>query len=279
LSKRIALFVWILIFAGCAAQTQRSTRPCAGKKTAAEAVETLNSRRQQTKPIRAAGLCLLQYRLEGKQHKENFPVKLWVNPPNDIFLQGDVAFDAAGLVLGSNADEFWFWLKPKEISTCWWGKWSQAGQWQSFAISPAVLLEALGSVGVPGDDWSLTHGRLDVLWLHNDQGDLLKRIFIETCDYVVTKIEYFDSTGKIAATAEFSAHRMLAEGFFVPTRIRIINSADGKNENSAEISLASIGITRLNEQQRQRLFVRPKPRGFDHIYRIVDGSAVEQMNE
>jgi len=180
--------VWILIFAGCATQTQRPIGPCVGKKTTAEAIETLNSRRQQTEPIRAAGQCLLQYRLEGKQHKENFPVKLWVNPPNDIFLQGDVAFDAAGLVLGSNADEFWFWLKPKEISAYWWGKWSQAGQWQSFAINPAVLLEALGSVGVPGDDWSLTHGRLDVLWLHSEQGTLLKRIFIEPCDYVVTKI-------------------------------------------------------------------------------------------
>lgn len=279
MSKRIALLVWILIFAGCAAQTQRSTRPCAGKKTAAEAIETLNSRRRQTEPIRAAGLCLLKYRLEGKQHKENFPVKLWVNPPNDIFLQGDVAFDAAGLVLGSNADEFWFWLKPKEISTYWWGKWSQAGQWQSFAISPAVLLEALGSVGVPADDWSLTHGRLDVLWLHSEQGTLLKRIFIEPCDYVVTKIEYFDSTGKIAATAEFSAHRMLAEGFFVPTRIKIIDSAEGKNKNSAEISLASVSITQLNEQQRQRLFVRPPPRGFDHVYQIINGAAVEQKSE
>jgi len=271
--------VWILIFAGCAAPIQRPTCPCAGKKTVAEAIETLNSRRQQARPIRAAGQCLLQYRLEGKQHKENFPVKLWVNPPDDIFVQGDVVFDATGIVLGSNADEFWFWLKPKEISTYWWGSWSQADDWQGLALSPAVLLEAFGAVGVPGGDWSLTHGRFDILWLHSEQGTLLKRIFIEPCDYVVTKLEYFDSTGRIIVTAEFSAHRMLAEGFFVPTRIKIIDSADGENKNSAEISLASVGITQLNEQQRQRLFVRPKPRGFDHIYRIVDGSAVEQVNE
>jgi hypothetical protein len=271
--------VWILIFAGCAAQTQRPIGPCAGKKTAAEAIEVLNSRREQIRPIRAAGQCLLQYRLEGKQHKENFPVKLWINPPDEIFLQGDVAFDAAGLVFGSNANEFWFWLKPKEISSYWWGSWSQAGQWQSFAISPAVLLEAFGAVNLQDGSWSLTHGRLDVLWLHSEQGILLKRIFIEPCDYVVTKIEYFDSTGRIAATAEFSAHRMLAEEFFVPTRIKIIDSAEGKNKNSAEISLASVSITQLNEQQRQRLFVRPPPRGFDHVYQIINGAAVEQKSE
>ena len=214
-----------IVFAGCAAQTQRPTRPCAGKKTAAEAIETLNQRRQQAKPIRAAGQCLLQYHLEGKQHKENFPVKLWVNPPDEIYLQGDVAFDAAGLVLGSNADEFWFWLKPKEISTYWWGKWSQAGVWNRLALSPAVLLEAFGSVNVQDGDWSLTrNGDFDVLSLHSEQSAVLKRVYIEPCDYVVTKIEYFDSAGKIVVRAEFADYEQIAEGFFVPTRIKIMLS-------------------------------------------------------
>jgi hypothetical protein len=32
-------------------------------------------------------------------------------------------------------------------------------------------------------------------------------------------------------------------------------------------------------EQRQRLFVRPKPHGFEHIYKTIDGTAVEQMSE
>ena len=279
LVRPFALFACVLFLAGCAAQIKKPAIPCPGKKTADEAIAALNVKRQNIAPIRAAGQCLLRYRLEGKDHKENFPVKIWTSPPHEIYLQGDVAFDAAGLVLGSNADEFWFWLKPKEISTYWWGRWSQAGEFQRIPISPAVLLEAFGSVGVPVGDWSLTHAGSDILWLHSDQGDLLKRIFIEPCDYLVAKVEYFDSTGRVAATAELAGYKKLAEDFLVPTRIKITVPESDGGKNSAEISLTSVNIAQINDQQRQRLFVRPKPRGFVHIYQIVDGKLIEQINE
>jgi len=247
--------------------------------TADEAIAALNARREKIAPIRASGQCLLRYYLDDKQHKENFPVKIWTSPPAEIYLQGDVAFDATGMVLGSNADEFWFWLKPKEICSFWWGKWSQADQWETFALSPQVLLEAFGAVDLPAGDWSLTHGRYDILWLHNDQGVLLKRVFIGPCDYVVAKIEYFGSAGQITATAEFSGYKKIADGFFVPNNIKIIAPAGDGKENSALFSLASVNPAQLTEQQRQRLFVRPIPRGFEHIFRIVDGKAVEQTDK
>jgi hypothetical protein len=209
--------------------------------------------------------------------KENFPVKLWVNPPNEIYLQGDVAFDATGLVLGANADEFWLWLKPKEISSYWWGAWTQTGMSRRIPINPMILLEAFGAVGASQGDWSLTHANFDILWLHDEQGVLVKRIFIEPCDYVVTKIEYFDSSGAIAATAEFSGYKQIAEGHLVPESIKIVVlSADGV-EDSARISLTSVRPAQFNTDQRRRLFVRPPPRGFEHVYKIIDGDSVEQI--
>jgi hypothetical protein len=251
-----------------------------GKNTAAEAIETLNQRRQQTIPIRATGQCLLRYRAEGKQHKENFPVKLWVSPPNEIYLQGDVAFDAAGLVLGSNADEFWFWLKPKEVSAYWWGEWSQAGVLNRLVLSPAMVLEAFGGVNVREGDQSLTRsGDFDVLVLHSGQNAVLKRVYIERCNYVVAKIEQFDSAGRLAVRAEFADYKQIAEGFFAPVSIKIEVVADDGGEDFVEISLASIQSTKLSEEQRQRLFVRPQPRGFDHVYKIIDGTAVEQIRQ
>ncbi|MBE3143292.1 MAG: hypothetical protein IMZ61_05125, partial [Planctomycetes bacterium] len=114
MSNRFALLLLVLFFAGCAVQP---IRHCPGKTTADEAIAVLKSRREKITSIRATGQCLLRYHVEGKVRKENFPVKLWVNPPYEIYLQGDVAFDATGLVFGSNADEFWFWLKPKEVSS------------------------------------------------------------------------------------------------------------------------------------------------------------------
>lgn len=285
-TKLLALFTGALLFTGCAGPLKKPAAPCPGKKTADEAIAALKAQHQKFMPVRATGQCLLRYHQDDKDHKENFPVKIWTSSPEEIYLQGDVAFDAAGLVLGTNSDEFWFWLKPKEISSYWWGKWSQAGEFQRFPISPAVCLEAFGAVSIPASaghltvgDWSLTHGRFDILWLHNEQGELVKRIYIEPCDYLVSKIEYFDSSGKIAVSADFSDYKKVADGFFVPASIKITAHADDGSVNSAQISLASVNLARLNDRQRQRMFVRPKPKGFEHVYLIIDGSAVEQTGQ
>lgn len=252
-------------------------RHCPGKTTADEAIAVLKSRREKATPIRATGQCLLQYHAEGKVRKENFPVKLWVNPPDEIYLQGDVAFDATGLVFGSNAGEFWFWLKPKEISSYWSGKWSQAGIWNGLAVSPMIVLEAFGSVDIRTGDWTLSRdGNLDLLILRNDRGIIVQKTYIEPCDYVVTKIERFDESGDVYLRAEFAGYQKTSEGFLTPSRVKIATVSEQGDEDSADISLSSAKSTDLSEQQRDRLFVRPLPRGFNHIYIIIDGRAVEQ---
>jgi len=274
LSNRFALLLLVLFFAGCAAQPMRY---CPGKTTVAEAIEVLKSRREKIAPIRATGQCLLQYHVEGQVRKENFPVKLWVNPPSEIYLQGDVAFDATGLIFGSNADGFWFWLKPKEVSSYWSGKWSQAGIWNGLAVSPVMALEAFGAVDICQGDWTLNRdGSLDLLVLHNDRGVIIQKIYIEPCDYLVTKIERFDDSGDIYLKAEFAGYEKTAEGFLTPSRIKIVAVSEKGSEDSVEITLSSVKTTELNSQQRQRLFVRPLPRGFNHIYQVIDGKAVEQ---
>ena len=247
-------------------------RYCPGKQNVQEAIAALKSQREKIVPIRAAGQCLLQYHVEDKVRKENFPVKLWINPPAEIYLQGDIAFDPTGLVLGANTGEFWFWLKPKEISSYWWGTWSSAGYKRGLVLNPSAVLDGFGAVDFQNGDWSLTHGKYDILWQYNDSGELLKRVYIDTCDYRVAKVEYFDSSEKCSVRAEFSNYRKITEGFYVPASIKIVDA----NDNYVQISLGSVNITQFNEQQRNRLFVRPQPRGFEHIYRIIDGKAVEQ---
>ena len=285
-TKLFTLFAGALLLAGCAGPVKKEALPCPGKKTADEAIASLNVNRRKFMPVRATGQCLLRYQQEGREHKENFPVKIWTRPPEEVYMQGDVAFDATGLVLGTNRDEFWFWLKPKEISSYWWGKWSQAGEFQKFPLSPSACLEAFGAVDFPASaghltvgDWSLTHARFDILWLHNEKGELVKRIFIETCNYLVAKIEYFDSSGQVVVSADFSDYKKVADDFFVPASIKINAVADDGSVNSAQISLSSVNPAPLNEQQRQRLFVRPKPQGFEHVYQIIDSSAVEQAKQ
>src|SRR4030042_229361 len=137
----------VLIVGGGAGQMPKSVRICPGKESVTESLSLLRVQLESAVPLKADGQCLLQYHDEnGRPKKENFPVKLFVNPPAEIYLQGDVAFDPKGIILGSNKEEFWLAIRPKEISTYWWGRWAEQDGFNKLVISPKTLLEAFGVV-------------------------------------------------------------------------------------------------------------------------------------
>jgi len=249
-------------------------------KTKNNLLSVLRSRSENATPLKANGQCRLQYHIEddNKPKKENFPVKLWVNPPAEIYLQGDIAFDAKGIVLGSNEDEFWLSMKPKEISSYWWGKWSQKSSLGKLTINPKLLLEALGIATVGSEEnWSLSNeGPFDVLTKRNEQTGIQK-IYISNCDYLIRKIEYFDE-GQVVVVTELDKYKEVSKDFFAPSVIKIVNqTGDGdKDSDSITLNLKSIKPANFSERQRKVLFARPQPRGFEHIYKIVDGNMIEQ---
>jgi hypothetical protein len=274
-------FLWINVFGfwGCAAEMKKPIRLCPGKKSAAEALALLGQQAESIVPMKAAGQCLFQYYDENKKlKKENFPLKLWANPPSEIYLQGDLAFDPKGIVLGSNEDEFWLAMKPKEISSYCWGRWSTGPCLDNMMIGPQILLEALGIVRVgPQENWLLLNEEgFDVLV--NRQGTTeSRRIYIDNCDYMVRRIEYFDA-GQPAAVAELAEYKEVIKGFFVPSVIKIVNLSEDNNEDAVSISLSlkSIKPASFTDRQRKRLFTRPQPRGFKYIYKIVESDMIEQ---
>jgi len=269
----------ILILTGCAPEIREPVRVYPGKKSAAEALSILRSRSQNISSLKANGRCHLQYYIDSKKHKENFPVKLWVNPPDEIYLQGDIAFDPKGLIAGSNENEFWLAIKPKEIDSYWWGQWAKETFGQKLMLSPKIVLEALGIAEIGSEEnWSLSgEGAFDVLTKRNEQATVIKKIYIyNSRDYLVRKIEYFDANSQAAVVTELDKYKEVLKDFLVPTFIKIINCAGGKEEDSAQITLGSIKSMSFSDKQRTRLFVRPQPKGFKHIYKIVDGNIIEQ---
>lgn len=277
LSRSIAAFAVMLLIAGCGPVVTGPVRTCPPMGSAGEATAVLAERAGRAVPLRANGQCLLRYYVEGKEHRENFAVKLWVNPPGEIYLQGDIAFDATGIVLGSNDEEFWFWIKPKQVSRYWYGKWSQAGGAGEMIINPSLALEAFGMADTGGGRWSLSsENDCDVLTKTNKRGVILKRIHISRCGYLVSEIEYFDDGGDLSARAEFDKYVDVGDGFFVPRMIKMVTAAKDGGQDSARLTLDSVRPVLLNEKQRQRLFVRPQPQGFEHVYQIIDGHRVEQ---
>jgi len=197
----------------------------------------------------------------------------------EMYLQGDIAFDPHGLVLGSNEREFWLAIKPGD-SSYWWGQWSEANCAEKLRFSPTTLIEAIGLAAADSsesDVWSLSNeGVFDVL-VKREAGRVSKKIYIYGCDYLVRRIEYFDESGEAVVVAELDKYKQVNEGFSVPTSIEIIRAGMGKKDDSAKISLGSIKADEFSEKLKNRYFRRPEQRGFEYIYKIdEDCEIIEQ---
>jgi hypothetical protein len=184
-------------------------------------------------------------------------------------MQGDVAFDGRAIVLGTNKEEFWLAIKP-ELSSYWWGRWSRQSRDEQMIINPKMVLEALGIAGHgEGQGWSLSNdGNYDILTKQIGPA-MYKKIHIRTCDYLAGKIEYLDDNSGTVVTVELDKYKQVAENLWVPKFVKIIHTGEQTDGPLiATIRLNSIKQTQLTEKQRRRLFIRPEPIGFKHIYQI-----------
>jgi len=231
-------------------------------------------------PLRARGRCLLQYYdADKKKHKkESLTVLILVKPPVEIYLQGDATLVPKAIVLGSNEREFWLLIRPKEVSTYWWGQWSEQDSSEGLLINPKTLFEALGVAEIKAEEnWSLSNeGAFDVL-TRRERGVVIKKIYIYSRDYLVKKIEYFDLQGKAIAYTELEGYREVSDGFFVPALIKIIAYGQNKGKDSLSITLdlKSIKPKKITERQ-QKVFERPPPRNFKHVLVNEGGKWIEQ---
>lgn len=277
----ITLLLMVVSFAGCAPPPVKPKKICSGKQSAAEALQTLSSQAEQIKSFKANGQCFARfYDDDGKRKKEEFTIKLWLNPESEIRLFGDIAFNARGLDIGSNEDEFWVGAKPKEIgSSFYWGSWNEQKEKTLLMLGPKLLLEALGIVDYSEQqDWSFSNEKgFDVI-TKQDGEKAVKKVYISTCDYRTAKIEYFDDENKTAAALELAKYKVFFDDVVIPKEIKItIAGTEGKDDNF-RIVVKKLQPFEFTEDKRTVFFSRPEqPKGFKNIYKIVNGELIEQQ--
>ena len=279
-------FAAIIIISGCAPLERKPIPLYPGKESAAEALSILKSRSEGTVPIKANGRCHLLYYIEEKRHKEHFSVKIWAAPPAEIYLQGDVAFDPRGVILGSNENEFWLAVRLKEISSYWRGGWRDISHIDELMISPRLVLEAFGIAAVDSNEnsyksWTLSKKEaFDVLARHDGKGGIIKKIYIYNCDYSVQRIEYFDVNGRVKVIVELDKYEQISDGFFVPMFIKITRHGESVRDlDSVTIKLTSVKPDSFNEKKRNLLFRPPQADGFKYVFINVNGKWIEQKQD
>ncbi|MHC4584287.1 MAG: DUF4292 domain-containing protein [Planctomycetota bacterium] len=270
----------MLFFTGCVIEPPKPLEVMPGKESVTEALAVLKARSEKAVSLLARGRCILEYYdpENKKRKKEKLEVYILMQPPVEIYLQGDATLVPKAIKLGSNEREFWLSMRPNEISTYWWGTWSEQNSAEGLMINPRTLFEALGFLETGSDEsWSLSNkASFDVL-IQQNRGVVIKKIRISRYDYLVSEIEYYDSKGQALALAELKDYKEVAEGFFVPASIKII--AYGQ-DNIAEplgitLSLKSIKPKEFNEKQKT-VFERPPPGNLKHILKNEGGKWIEQ---
>ncbi len=268
----------ILVLTGCAPQMQEQLKICPGKSSVSQSLSLLESRLENMVSLKANGRCRTRFFADGKKYDESFNVKLSINPPGEVYMQGDIFFNPKGIILGSNETEFWFLIKP-ELSTYSWGSWAEQNSLGNLMINPKTLLEALGFADISSeDDWFLANaGVFDVL-SKEESGRITKKIYVSNCDYLVRKIEYLNVNGRVTTVAQLSKYKKVSENLFVPTAIKIISyTDDAESSDSVSFNLSSVKQASFTDRQRDRLFIRPQPKGFMHVLRSINGEMIEQQ--
>ncbi len=260
---------------GCGPQP--ISKPAFQVDNALKALAILNQRTARILPFKANGRC----RYEDAEFKHSFPLKIFFQPPDSIYLQGDIAFDPKAVTAGANPYEFWMAVRLQEVDTFWWGLWEDQKTLGTLKLRPELMLEVLGifEIGQTASWQFQRSGRWDVL-TKLDPIRPVKRVYIDTRDYIVSRIEYLGQSGTPIMIARLSEHELLTEGFWVPRKIQLIAPRVGQRGSSTEIEvkLSSIKTTGFSAKQQQALFTRPNTARFKHHYRIINGEAQEVDN-
>jgi hypothetical protein len=259
---------------------------CPGKATVAQALQTLALRGERAVPVWANGNAVLTLHTPDRKKPERHALDLVLrfDPPTRLYVQGNVTAVPRAVILGSNEEEFWLALRPKEISSYYSGRWQDVQDFEGLVMSPRVVLEAVGIVVQPGAaseaaSWTLENkGAYDILTRRDAAGRPVKRLHVYACDYLVHKIEYFDARGRVVAVAQLGEYKPVVEGFQVPTHIEITSTRPDRRKDAVvmDISDASVRTKPFNEKQRESLFSPPDAGKFENVYRYEDGQWVPQ---
>jgi hypothetical protein len=280
-----ASLLLLMLVVGCRTGGER-LKTCSGKASVEEALKTLAANASTAVPMRAKGEAMLTYHEPDKRvaRRDNLLLEVRYDPPHQMYVAGSVSVKPRVVVLGSNGEQFWLALSIEEISDYYLGDWSEArgAEGRMMGVSPQVVLEAFGILGDPNawadsGSWTLSNkGPYDILTQQDETGRAFKRAFVYACDYRVYKIEYLDYRGKVVATAQLGLYEPVTEGFYVPTQIRIVSTAQDGRKDSMEIKLSGLKPYEFNDRQRLGLFKPPDADKYRNVYHYEAGEWVPQ---
>jgi hypothetical protein len=118
-----------------------------------------------------------------------------------------------------------------------------------------------------------TFGPQDILIEKDSTGRIIKKIYIEKCDYRVAKIKYFNENRSISAVLELDDYETIDEKKVLPHKLKIVNYGDEGKPDIINITLKSI---KPQDKIKKAIFKKPPTKRYKNIYQLVNGKAIDQ---
>lgn len=233
------------------------------------AAEALKAHKSNVKPLMANADVKIIFFKDGKEKQENPEATLAFAPPKRLFFRAK-RLGIEVIWAGSNNEEFWFRMKPKEISQYFWGSWKQlAGCSSNLLISPESMLDALGMVSVDSSWQFKDIDGQDVLIKRDANNQPVKKVFVNRNGYLVSKIEYYDKYGLMSISVDMGDYVPVARGAKIPKTIDITTYDVGETTAKVKITLKSPKFL-YPDKIKTKTFQRPSSEGFDSIFKMND---------
>jgi hypothetical protein len=258
------LLICMTVLTGCGLQKRTEEEPlCAGKATVTEAVAAMKQRQTGPLSIQAGIHCVMELPNPqgGKPEIQDFNGKMIFVGPDNLRIGGD---KFGPILIGANATEFWFYVKPG-LDTAWWGEKKNIPSCTGkLGFNPFYLAEALGQINLDRD-WTLRQDPgVDVLT--TSEADGIKKVYVNCCSYQIERIEYCDTYGNLVASADLSDYRDVLNAGSIPQAIELRHFRSARTDSVVRLRLSGISSFTPKPAQ-QKLFERPMPKGYKTVYR------------
>ncbi|MGE0609248.1 MAG: hypothetical protein AB7O62_19305 [Pirellulales bacterium] len=191
--------------------------------------------------------------------------------PKNFRLRADTAFTGPEVDLGSNASEFWFWIRrnqPPALFFCRHEQFSQSPARQMIPIEPDWLIEALGVTSFAAEDdhrgpFAAGPGRLEMRSVRQTStGPVTKVTILDDARGVIMEQHLYDAQGQLVAKALSSDHRLdPVQHVTLPHHVEL--QLPGA-QMDLKIDINEIAVNTLGADSRQ-LFVRPSYDGWRDV--------------
>jgi len=250
LSKLVLLLILVvfLFICGCGQK-----RVCPAIANSAEGRAILADYAQSIKPVKVTGDCIISYVNEKRdKFAQSFPVRLWYLSSDKFCLYGTVLFDAKGVSFGVDGDSFWAFAKPFDVYV----KGTVKKESEDFFANPTMLVDFLNSAYSECEKAAFTK---NVLVCRETQKGKMKKIFVDTCNKTISRIEYFEKGSKPILIVSAEKYEKVKDGdFLFPHKLTYEYFGKKIGKNQLEFKFDSAKIWKPEEQQVKALFTPPR---------------------